>query len=152
MNRWSGIAAVAVTLGLAVQDALAASTVTPSAGTGSRSSSPGFSGGTNRPSATAGTSSQYRHHRHPHPPPANGIVVVPAFVPWGWWYYPPAVSYGLSSSFYPVMPALSGAAGYQPGASDYWYFCPDSRQYFPYVQDCASGWLTVVPGVAGPPN
>jgi len=30
-----------------------------------------------------------------------------------------------------------------PGA--YWYFCPDSRQYYPYVQNCASSWQRVPP-------
>jgi len=27
----------------------------------------------------------------------------------------------------------------------YWYFCPDSKNYYPYVKKCPSGWLRVVP-------
>ncbi len=27
----------------------------------------------------------------------------------------------------------------------YWYFCPDSKNYYPYVKKCPGGWLKVVP-------
>jgi hypothetical protein len=27
----------------------------------------------------------------------------------------------------------------------YWYYCPDSKTYYPYVKQCPSGWLKVVP-------
>ncbi len=30
-------------------------------------------------------------------------------------------------------------------ASNYWYYCPDSRTYYPYAQTCPSPWLQVVP-------
>lgn len=33
----------------------------------------------------------------------------------------------------------------QAEASGYWYYCPDSQTYYPYVQSCASEWLQVVP-------
>lgn len=33
----------------------------------------------------------------------------------------------------------------QPAASGYWYYCPDSRTYYPYAQTCPSAWLQVVP-------
>jgi hypothetical protein len=33
----------------------------------------------------------------------------------------------------------------------YWYFCPDSRNCYPYVKQCPKGWLKVVPP-AGPPE
>lgn len=29
--------------------------------------------------------------------------------------------------------------------SDYWYFCPDSKTYYPYVKECPSGWQAVEP-------
>jgi hypothetical protein len=32
-----------------------------------------------------------------------------------------------------------------PPAQQYWYYCPDSKVYYPYVQECASDWLKVVP-------
>lgn len=29
--------------------------------------------------------------------------------------------------------------------SDYWFFCPDSKTYYPYVKECPSGWQAVEP-------
>jgi hypothetical protein len=39
--------------------------------------------------------------------------------------------------------AAPGAAQSAPAA--YWYFCPDSNTYYPYVKECPSEWLRVVP-------
>ena len=33
----------------------------------------------------------------------------------------------------------------QPPAQGYWYYCADSQAYYPYVQNCASGWQRVLP-------
>ena len=33
----------------------------------------------------------------------------------------------------------------EAASSDYWYFCPDTRTYYPYTQSCPSEWLQVVP-------
>ena len=27
----------------------------------------------------------------------------------------------------------------------YWYYCPASRAYYPYVRECAGGWQQVSP-------
>ncbi len=35
--------------------------------------------------------------------------------------------------------------------SQYWYYCPTSQTYYPYVKECASGWLQVVPQTSPPP-
>ena len=32
-----------------------------------------------------------------------------------------------------------------PAASGYWYYCPDSKTYYPYAQTCPSPWLQVIP-------
>src|SRR5690348_826574 len=32
------------------------------------------------------------------------------------------------------------AMGRAAAAADYWYYCPDSRAYYPYVTSCASPW------------
>ena len=32
----------------------------------------------------------------------------------------------------------------------YWYFCPNPRGYYPYVKQCPSGWLRVVPSSPPP--
>ncbi len=34
--------------------------------------------------------------------------------------------------------------------NDYWYFCPDSKTYYPYVHDCSGGWQAVEPLTAPP--
>ena len=33
----------------------------------------------------------------------------------------------------------------QQQQSHYWYYCPDSRAYYPYVRECAGGWERVAP-------
>lgn len=69
------------------------------------------------------------------------VFVGPAFVPL---YYPPAIVY--SSPVVVEQPAPV----YAPPDPQYWYYCPDSRTYYPYTQQCPSGWLQVVPSPAGP--
>ncbi len=76
---------------------------------------------------------------------------------WGpWWgYYPYYYPY-YSPYYYPYYYSESPAVierqprAYtepSPQSEDeyYWYFCPDSRNYYPYVKHCPSGWLKVVP-------
>jgi hypothetical protein len=85
-------------------------------------------------------------------PPAPVVVARPhAFVgprvfagvggraPFGW----PAYAYPYPSHAYP--PATEYAPSYVPPEPAYWYFCPDSRAYYPYVQQCPTAWLKVVP-------
>ena len=33
----------------------------------------------------------------------------------------------------------------QPQQSHYWYYCPASRAYYPYVRECVGGWQAVSP-------
>jgi hypothetical protein len=33
----------------------------------------------------------------------------------------------------------------QPAEQYYWYYCPDSKTYYPYVKQCSTGWMKVVP-------
>lgn len=44
----------------------------------------------------------------------------------------------------PVAPMLTAGQYLEP-ASSYWYYCPDSSTYYPYVQQCASAWQRVAP-------
>jgi hypothetical protein len=39
-----------------------------------------------------------------------------------------------------------------PPPQPYWYYCEASRTYYPYVQQCPGGWLTVVPPTPGASN
>jgi hypothetical protein len=94
-------------------------------------------------------------------------VVVGAGVWWGGagWWGAPGYFYGYPYYAYPYY----GYPYYTPSAVDppsppeyiqqepapppsYWYFCPDSRTYYPHVKECASGWMTVVPPATAPPS
>ncbi len=76
------------------------------------------------------------------------VFVGPAFwgPPWWWdpyWYpaYPPPV---VIPEEPPVYVQQSQPAPPPPVAS-YWYYCPDAKAYYPYVQQCPTAWLKVVP-------
>ncbi len=60
----------------------------------------------------------------------------------GWWDYP----------YYAAPPVViqPGATTYiqqesTPPADAYWYYCKEAGAYYPYVKDCPSGWMQVVP-------
>ena len=74
-----------------------------------------------------------------------------------WYYgYPPYYAYPPSYNYYPYPQAgmrSSGTTEYiEQGqapaaqASDpYWYYCPEAKAYYPYVDKCAAGWQRVKP-------
>lgn len=73
----------------------------------------------------------------------GGIWIGPG---WGgpWWGYP----YYYAAP--PVViqqqpPVVEQQAPQLPEQQYYWYFCPDSKTYYPYVKQCPGGWLKVVP-------
>jgi hypothetical protein len=45
----------------------------------------------------------------------------------------------------PTAPAAPAAPEPGPPPMQYWYYCEDARAYYPYVQQCLRGWMTVVP-------
>jgi hypothetical protein len=66
------------------------------------------------------------------------------------WYYPPPYYYYPA----PVVVAPSSPPVYvergspQPApeqAESYWYYCPETSTYYPYVKQCPGGWQRVVP-------
>jgi hypothetical protein len=70
---------------------------------------------------------------------------------WGYYYPPPYYYY---PPYYPqtvVVPAQpqvyieQGGQSAAPPAQGYWYYCADSRAYYPYVKDCPGGWQRVAP-------
>jgi hypothetical protein len=77
-----------------------------------------------------------------------GVVIGAPFYPW---YYPP--SYYYPPYYYPSMPATPqtyierGDSQAAPGQQQqsYWYYCTESKTYYPYVKDCPGGWQRVVP-------
>lgn len=75
-------------------------------------------------------------------------------------YYPPYPAYGYAPSYapsyYPPSPPVTMAQqGPPPGPApvQYWYYCDNPRGYYPYVQNCGTGWKPVPaqpPGVQTP--
>lgn len=69
---------------------------------------------------------------------------------WGWG----APIYPYSPYYYPYYTAPPVIVNPPPPTqvptqSYYWYYCPGSKTYYPYVQSCASGWKKVTPKPAG---
>lgn len=70
------------------------------------------------------------------------------------WYYSPyyAASYPTVVEVSPPqMVYMEQAQAVAPAASDagsWWYFCNDTRAYYPYVRECASPWQRVAPSPA----
>ena len=85
-----------------------------------------------------------------------GVVVGPV---WGPWYYPPPYYY--YPPYQPIIiqrppqvyieqspPAPDVAP--VPDRTSYWYYCPASKAYYPYVNECPSGWQKVLPQPPAP--
>jgi len=103
---------------------------------------------------------------HSHPGfVGGGTVIVTApfwYPPYPYPYYPYVVpTYGgpvaAGVPTYSDAPGYSDAPAYSdtPGYSernDYWYYCPDSQAYYPYVPTCPSPWMQVVPGDSSAPS
>lgn len=58
------------------------------------------------------------------------------------YYYPPVVTVPV-----PTSPPTYIEQDPAPEQDDgnYWYYCPDSKTYYPYVKQCASSWQRVTP-------
>ena len=93
---------------------------------------------------------QADRHGQGHSSFSGSVWIGPGWDGWGpWWgapvypyYYgypwpPPVVEQEESPVFVEPTPQVE--------EQTYWYFCPDSRNYYPYVKKCPSGWLKVIP-------
>ncbi len=78
--------------------------------------------------------------------------------PLGWygWHYPPPyyTPYPPQVIVVPSGPQTyierdSGEAEPAPAQAYWWYYCADSRAYYPYVKDCPGGWQRVAPQPPG---
>lgn len=60
-----------------------------------------------------------------------------------WWYAPPPVYY------YPyptvVVPPSPPVYVERERAENWWYYCDQSKGYYPYVKECPGGWQRVAP-------
>lgn len=80
-----------------------------------------------------------------------GVVVGAPFYPW--WYYPPGYGYGYYPPAVITVPATpptyieQGSPQPVPAQQPqgYWYYCADSKTYYPYVKECPGGWQRVAP-------
>jgi hypothetical protein len=73
-------------------------------------------------------------------------IGVPLYAPWYYappphYYYPAPVVVQQSPVYIERAPAHATA----PAPEQFWYYCPDSKTYYPYVQQCASPWQRVSP-------
>jgi outer membrane protein OmpA-like peptidoglycan-associated protein len=78
---------------------------------------------------------------------------------WGSWrgpgypyYYPYYYPYDYWESPAVVLEQSPAYARPAPREEEeyYWYFCPDAKNYYPYVKRCPGGWLRVVPSQSPP--
>lgn len=88
-----------------------------------------------------------------------GVTIDPF---WGWplfypypspYYYPPMYPPVIAV---PSQPPVYIEQGVAPEVavppSNYWYYCSDSQNYYPYVKECPGGWQRVAPQPAPPQN
>jgi hypothetical protein len=92
----------------------------------------------------------------------TSVFVGPGF--WGpWWngpaypYYPyPYYSYPYYGGVPPVVQQDPQVYIQQPEPqaqqANYWYYCQNPQGYYPQVQQCPGGWMTVVPPTTAPPR
>jgi len=78
-------------------------------------------------------------------------VVVGGPLYWGYpypYYYPPPYGYYPAPVYHPA-PAPVYVERDQPAADapaqSWWYYCEQSRSYYPYVKTCPGGWQRVAP-------
>jgi hypothetical protein len=73
--------------------------------------------------------------------------------PYSYYPYYPYYSYPYYPAYYPSPVVQQQPTTYveqaQPQAqeqpSGYWYYCPVSKGYYPYVRECSAGWQRVAP-------
>ena len=68
--------------------------------------------------------------------------------PYPYWYPPPGpYVYGPPVVVQPAQPPVYLQ---QQPQQQYWYWCQDANGYYPYVQQCPSGWVQVLPQTTPP--
>jgi len=110
----------------------------------------------------SGTAAAHGGHGHAHVGVFFGVpgpfyYSAPAYYPYPYYYPAPAVIappteyVEQNPQLAPAPPAAPPApspapSGQGPSASsNFWYYCPDSQTYYPYVKTCASQWQQVTP-------
>jgi len=73
-----------------------------------------------------------------------GVVIGAPFYPWyypPYYYYPPVVVAPAPPPTY-IEQAQPAPAQQSQG---FWYYCAESKTYYPYVKECPGGWQRVTP-------
>jgi hypothetical protein len=83
---------------------------------------------------------RWRQHHHGSHFYWRGTFVIP-WQPYGFYAAPPVIIQQQPPVY--VQP--------EQEEENYWYYCPDPQGYYPYIQNCPSGWMKVVPDTT-PPN
>lgn len=100
----------------------------------------------------AAVDSAEAHGRHRSRAHVGVFIGAPA-VAWGWphyhpYYYPPSYVVPAPVVVQPATPPVYIERADEQAAKpsgEYWYYCPDTRSYYPYVGTCASPWQRVAP-------
>lgn len=77
------------------------------------------------------------------------------YAPYPYYYYPPPYYYYPPVVTAPAPTTYIERADERPvretreARRDWWYYCPETRTYYPYVKECANGWQKVEPRPAG---
>ncbi|MDR2240936.1 MAG: hypothetical protein LBE33_10900 [Zoogloeaceae bacterium] len=66
------------------------------------------------------------------------------------YYYPPSYYYSPPVVVQPEPVYIERSMPSAPQADAVWYYCNESRTYYPYVKTCPGEWQRVLPGA--PPN
>jgi len=88
-----------------------------------------------------------------------GVPIGPWYYPPYYYPYPPMLPVPVYPNVVAVQPSppvyiekgVEPAEGPAP-SSNYWYYCPNPQGYYPYVRECQTGWLTVLPQSPGQPG
>ncbi len=90
----------------------------------------------------------HRGHHHHHGARLGIFFGAPFFYPWGYsapyYYNPPVVVVPAAPPVYIEQADELTAAG-QGQEAGYWYYCAESRAYYPYVRQCPGAWQRVAP-------
>lgn len=80
----------------------------------------------------------------------GGALLSPWYYPYYYPRYPATVVEVVPSpapvyieQYQPAPPAVASAA--PADAGNWWYYCADTKTYYPYVKECASPWQKVAP-------
>jgi hypothetical protein len=94
----------------------------------------------------------HRHHGHFHRghafhPRTHVFVGIGAPLAFGpWWYSAPYYAYPpIGAATYAPAYIEQDDVGTGEPPQSWWYYCPNSQTYFPYVKECAGGWERVTP-------